>query len=71
MGFQTVRYTHGSLEYGKDLVFSKIDNFGDKEWYGAQIKTRTLDGSASGAASLRTICNQIQQALDTPFTDID
>jgi len=47
MGFQTVRYTHGGLDYGKDIVCWKENAFGDREWYAAQEKMGSIDGSAA------------------------
>ena len=31
MGFENVEYTHCVLEYGKDVIYSEIDKYGNKE----------------------------------------
>lgn len=71
MGFEGIRVEHGVGERGKDLLFWRRDPFGGKEWYGCQVKGATLTGKAGGRDSLRTVTNQLQQVVDTPFCDTD
>lgn len=71
LAFNGVRYVHGRLERGKDLVFWKVDVFGEKEWYAAQVKAGKTSAATSDSSSLRTLINQLQQAYDSPFTDVD
>lgn len=68
MGFQTVTITHGALEAGRDLVFSKFDELGRLIWRGAQVKAFSLSGSLTNTAKgARALAIQAQAALDTPF----
>jgi hypothetical protein len=69
MGYRDVRYLHGPLEIGKDIVFSQQDPLARVRHYAAVVKRGPLSGSVSAANSLRVALLQIEQSLDTPFLD--
>jgi len=37
LGFTEVTYTHGIQEFGKDILFSEYDRFGNKIYHAAQV----------------------------------
>ena len=65
MGFKNVRYSHGSLEFGKDLVFYEVDIYGNRKYTGVQVKAKKVTTSNTD-----TILRQITGALGKPFTDL-
>ena len=44
MGYMEVTYNHGIREFGKDIIFSEFDKFGNKRYYAAQIKVGDIKG---------------------------
>lgn len=67
LGFQSVRYTHGTDEYGRDLVFYDSDRFGFQRLFCGQVKYGNLSGSVS--STLNTIIGQIEDGMTIPFFD--
>lgn len=68
LGFRDVKFTHGPDEYGKDIVFSEIDQFGVRGNYAALVKVTNILGQAE--QSINEIFRQIEDALLVPVTDI-
>lgn len=66
MGFSEVKYTHGTKEFGKDIIFSKINEFNRIEYYALQAKAGNVKGSVSG--QVNEIIQQIDDAFRIPFT---
>src|SRR5580692_12888186 len=64
---QGVQITHGSQEYGKDVVFYSPDGFGDFLLNACVVKLGKITGSAEDNQGARNVFNQVEQALDTPF----
>ena len=65
MGCKNVRYTHRRLEFGKDVIYYKVDEYGNRIYTGIQVKktkitTKDIDG----------IQRQVQEAFGEPFTDL-
>jgi hypothetical protein len=69
MGFEQIRRVHGSLEFGKDVVFIRKDPLDIIEYCCATIKAHKLDGSVSSSRSVREVYYQVSQALKEPFID--
>ncbi len=67
-GLLNVRYEHGISEYGKDIVYQYIDNFGILRYGAAQVKAGNISGKADG--KLKTIIEQIELAFLMPYLDI-
>jgi len=67
IGYKRVTITHGSQEFGRDLVFVEEDPIGRRVWRGAQVKAKPISGSLEGAG-LRMLANQCEAAIDVPFT---
>ena len=67
MGYMEVTYNHGIDEFGKDIVFSEYDRFGNKKYHAAQVK----DGNISGGnkSDINDIINHIQNAFNVEFPD--
>jgi hypothetical protein len=65
--FPTVRYVHGSDEYGRDFIFSEPTAFGDFRHYGLQAKSGDLSGQAG--SQIEKLVTQIQRAFSMPFHD--
>jgi hypothetical protein len=67
LGFRDIRYTHGILEHGKDIICSKYDELDGHVYIGFTVKSRPLSGSVSSSRSAREVLYQIKQALSVPF----
>lgn len=65
MGCKSVRYTHGVLEAGRDIVYSKYDEYENKIFIGVQVKKIKINQSQ--VADIRT---DIEQGLGTPFKEL-
>ena len=68
-GFENVKITHGTSEFGKDLIFSKYDEtFGEERWYAVIVKNKpaTQNDFMRG----HEIGDQIELALRIPHTDV-
>src|SRR5262245_59600179 len=64
-----VQLTHGTQEYGKDIVFWSDGPLGEPVPCACVIKNGRIGGSADRPGDARVVCVQAEQALDTPFTD--
>jgi hypothetical protein len=68
LGFQNVRYSHGKREFGRDVVFARITEFQDFEFWGAQVKFGDVKGGAN--AEIDELLGQIDDAFKMPFYDL-
>lgn len=68
LGFQNVRYNHGTREFGRDVIFSRYTEFGEFEYWAVQTKFGDVSGNASSI--INTIIGQIDDAFKMPFHDI-
>ncbi len=68
MGFQSVKYTHGTAEFGKDYLLSINNIFKEKEYYGVQVKAGDLRGTAN--AKINEIIEQIRTAFTVPYKEL-
>ena len=69
VGFDKVIFNHGNKEYGKDFILETTNIFGNKEYYGVQVKAGNLSGSAN--TDIQEITNQIDMAFEVPYRLID
>lgn len=67
LGYQGLRYTHGTNECGLDLLFHDVDKLGIRRYMGAQVKASKIHKSVGGATSknILTILQQVQQAFES------
>jgi hypothetical protein len=65
LGFQNIRYNHGRREYGKDIVFSRITEFGELEHWAAQVKFGDISGEAK--SEIDAIIAQLDDAFKMPY----
>lgn len=63
--FDKVIFNHGNKEFGKDYILETTNIFGNKEYYGVQVKAGNLSGSAS--TNIQEIINQINMAFEVPY----
>jgi hypothetical protein len=68
LGFQNVRYNHGKREFGRDVVFARVTEFQDLEFWGAQVKFGNVSGGAN--AEIDELLGQIEDAFTMPFYDL-
>ena len=68
MGFESVRYTGGTREYGKDFVFSELTKFGDLRRYGLQAKAGNISGEVN--SEIDKILGQIPDAFKISYHDL-
>jgi hypothetical protein len=68
LGFQNVRYNHGKREFGRDVVFARVTEFQDLEFWGAQVKFGDVAGGAN--AEIDILLGQIEDAFTMPFYDL-
>lgn len=66
--FNNVRYSHGRREFGKDVLFSRITEFDDIEYWGALVKYGNISGEVN--SDIDNIINQLDDAFKIPFYDI-
>jgi len=64
---QGVEITHGTQEYGKDIVFYACDGIGDWVLNACVVKNDKITGSAEDNKGARNVFIQVEQALDTAF----
>ncbi len=64
LGFFLVTDFHGTLEFGKDFVFSELNRFGGFRHYGAQVKHEKTIRLGKSVDDLMT---QINMAFTCPF----
>jgi hypothetical protein len=68
MGFVSVRYTHGTREYGKDFTFSELTPFGHFRHYGLQAKAGDVSGGVN--AAIDELLGQIADAFSMPYYEL-
>jgi hypothetical protein len=68
MGFMEVTYNHGITEFGKDVVFSEYDKFGNKKYHAAQIKVGNISGGNKG--QIQDLISHILNAFNLEFNDL-
>ena len=68
LGFQNVRYNHGRREYGRDVLFARMTEFQDVEYWGAQVKFGDISGAAE--ADVNELIAQADDAFKMPFYDL-
>ena len=66
MGYKNVRYTHKTLEFGKDIICYEYDKYGKRLFTGIQVKVTRIKTS-----DVDRIAHQIREAMGEPFTDND
>jgi energy-coupling factor transporter ATP-binding protein EcfA2 len=64
MGFRNVKYNHGVLEYGKDVIYCEETRFHKQKHVGVQVKQGDID-----TAIAEKIFSQIARGLGS-FTDL-
>jgi len=65
MGCKNVRYTHNRLEFGKDVVYFKEDEYGNRIYTGIQVKRTAINSK-----NIDNILRQVHEAFGAPFTDL-
>jgi restriction endonuclease Mrr len=70
MGFKDIKKTHGIGEQGLDLIFSKEDDFGEREYTGVQVKAVKIHVAAGKRGNATEVLTQAQQAFSYSFIDI-
>jgi hypothetical protein len=65
-GITGIQHTHGTQEYGKDIIFYARDAIGDLILYACVVKNDKITGAADGQTSGRNVLIQVEQAFDTP-----
>lgn len=68
MGFIEVTNNHGISEFGKDILFSEVNKFGEKRYSAAQVKVGDISGSAQG--EITVVVRQLKMALTIKFDDL-
>jgi energy-coupling factor transporter ATP-binding protein EcfA2 len=66
MGYKNVRYTHKTLEFGKDIICYEDDKYGGRLFTGIQVKVTRIKTS-----DVARIAHQIREAMGEPFTGND
>jgi HEAT repeat protein/energy-coupling factor transporter ATP-binding protein EcfA2 len=65
MECKNVRYTHRKLEFGKDIIYYKDDEHGNRIYTGVQVKRTKI-----ATRDVDTISRQIFEAFGETFTDM-
>lgn len=65
-GIQGIAVTHGTQEYGKDIIFYSKDAMEGWILNACVVKNEKITGAADGNTSGRNVLTQAEQALDTP-----
>jgi len=68
MRFVSVRYRHGTKEYGKDFTFSELTPFGLMRHYGLQAKSGHVSGEAS--SEIDELLGQLKDAFSMPYYEV-
>ncbi len=68
LGFQNVKYNHGKREFGRDVIFARVTEFQDLEFWAAQVKFGDVAGGAN--AEIDDFLAQIDDAFKMPFYDL-
>jgi hypothetical protein len=70
MGFRNVQVNAGPQELGKDLVATKIDDFGELVLYSIQLKKFKPSAKVGTNSSFGRLLDQLRQAIQEPVTDL-
>jgi len=65
MGCKSVRYTHRRLEFGKDIIYYKEDEYGNRIYTGVQVKKTTVT-----TKKIDNVLRQTNEAFGEQFTDL-
>ncbi|UCH88073.1 MAG: HEAT repeat domain-containing protein [Thermoplasmata archaeon] len=65
MGFKNVVYNHGTLEYGKDIIYCEETKFHKQKYVGVQVKK----GDINTTVANKIFC-QVAEGLGDPFKDL-
>lgn len=68
MEFMSVRYRHGTREYGKDFTFSELTPFGQMRHYGLQAKAGNVSGEVN--SDIDKLIGQIKDAFSMPYHEV-
>lgn len=68
LNFKNVRYSHGTREFGRDILFCRMTEFDEFEYWGAQVKYGDISGGAN--SEIDKIIGQIDDAFKVPFYDV-
>ena len=68
MKFLSIRYTHGTREYGRDFTFSELTPFGVMRHYGLQAKAGDVAGGVN--STIDQIVGQAADAFEMPYYDL-
>lgn len=68
-GFRNVHDHSGPNEKGKDLIATKLDEFGRPDLYSIQIKRLQASRKAASSQGISFLLGQLEQALDEPVVD--
>jgi hypothetical protein len=64
-----VQRTHGTQEYGKDIIFYGPGALSETRLHACLVKNTPITGNVDSNAGARNVLFQAQQALDTPFVN--
>lgn len=64
-GYHNVKYNHGTLEFGRDFIFSEYSKFDEEIHYGMQVKAGNLKGNVK--SEIEEIISQIKDSFEMPF----
>jgi hypothetical protein len=66
-GVSGVQLTHGTQEFGKDLVFESTGALGEKTLCACVVKNAKITGSVDDRRGAMTVMHQVRQCLTKPF----
>jgi len=67
LGYQDVRYTGGTEEFGRDVIFSQNGLGKVKFWTGVQVKYGKISVKHIGKQDIQELISQIKTAFTTPL----
>jgi hypothetical protein len=70
IGFSRIRYTHGSDEYGRDVIFFDKDRFGMPMVCACQVKIGDIKGTQKRKIQ-EDIVPQLLEGINTSYKDIE
>jgi hypothetical protein len=68
-GITGVQILQGAQEYGKDIIFYSSGPLGEQLPCACVIKNVKISGAVGQDRGARTVFEQVEQAIDTPFLD--
>jgi len=66
LGYRGLRYTHGTSEYGMDVVGYELTKLGTRRYIGVQVKK----GGIRGTVKVQAIISQARASFTNPFKDV-